>query len=73
MDPNVQEADNKRDQATEIESTATDLRNQGNNDEAASLETTATDLRQKADQEASDAQMQADQEKAEVDRKYGTG
>ncbi len=72
MDPNVESADEKLQQADQIDQTAAQVRNDGTTDAATQLETTASDLRAEAEQEKVDAQTQAEQEKAEVDQKYGT-
>lgn len=71
MDPNVQNAQTKRDDATEIETTAATLRADGNEEAAINLEEQALNLRAEADQEELDAQAKAEQEKADIDRKYG--
>lgn len=75
MDPNVQEAQDKMDQAEQIDQTASEIRSEtnGSADAAAELETTAANLRSEAEQEQANAEAQAEQEKAEVDDKYGTG
>ena len=73
MDPNIQEAERKKDQAEQIESTAAQIRGAGNPDTALNLEAEAANLRQQAEQERTEAETQAQQEKDEIDRKYGTG
>lgn len=72
MDPNAQEADQKVENAEQIEQTAAELRGDGTSDAAVELETTAANLRDEAEQEKADAEAAAEQEKAEVDQKYGT-
>jgi len=74
MDPNVESADQKLENAQQIEQTAAELRsdNSGSGDAAVELETTAANLRSEAEQEKATAESQAEQEKAEVDQKYGT-
>ncbi len=72
MDPNVQEAQNKLDKADQIDQTAAEVRSSGTEGAAAELETTAANLRSEGQQEQANAQAQAEQEKAEVDQKYGT-
>lgn len=73
MDPNVQEAQDKLDQAQQIDDTAADLRSDNNGDAAAELETTAANLRSEAEQEQAAAESAAEDEKQAVDEKYGTG
>lgn len=75
MDPNVQEAQDKLQQAEQIENTAAEIRsdNTSSGESATELETTAANLRSEAEQEQADAQAAAEQEKQEVDQKYGTG
>jgi len=72
MDPGVEAADQKIENAEQIEQTATELRGDGTSDAAVELETTASNLRTEAETERANAQAQADQEKSEVDEKYGT-
>lgn len=72
MDPNVENANEKLEQAEQIDTTAADLRGDGNSDTAAELETTAENLRTEAETEMSEAQAAAEEEKANVDEKYGT-
>ena len=68
MDPNVQEAEEKLQQAEQIETTAAGV----DGDAAAELEITASNLRTEAEQEKANAEAQAEQEKRAVDEKYGT-
>lgn len=68
MDPNVQAADEKIQQAEQIETTAATV----DGDAALDLSTTAENLRNEAEEEKANAEAQAEQEKQQVDEKYGT-
>lgn len=72
MDPNLDRAKQKRDQAALIEQTAANIRGQGSESAASSLDIEASNLRVQADQEEIDATTRSAQEKSDIDLKYGT-